>query len=171
MAVTSSTTTKNDLIRLRLLVGFLGEKNQFGWWQSTFLGVTSTSFLLPSFPRTSLLAQYHGVIESARQVHDQHIGIGQVFHLFRLPSEVEQDLHASLLTGFSIKDGLTDSDQALKQLQSLSEKLIQISPNGPIAVGDIEDCTGSLLIKTLAATYWGAFNCSNRTYPYLVTKS
>ena len=54
-------------LHLRLLVGYLGEKEQFGWWQTSLLRHDSRSFLTPVFARTSKLAQYHGVREAARR--------------------------------------------------------------------------------------------------------
>ena len=49
------------------------------------------------FSKTSRLAQYHGVLEAARRLHDEHLSVGS-YHLFRLPEEVEQDLHALVQT-------------------------------------------------------------------------
>jgi hypothetical protein len=53
------------LAELRLAVGFLGEKGQHNWWPSSFLSATSPAFLSPPFPRSRILAQYHGVKEAA----------------------------------------------------------------------------------------------------------
>jgi hypothetical protein len=36
------------------------------------------------------MAQYHGVTEAACRVHDERIGVGRVFHLYRLPETIEQ---------------------------------------------------------------------------------
>ena len=33
-----------------------------------------------------------GVLEAARRVHDEHIGVGRAFHPFRLPEIMEQRL-------------------------------------------------------------------------------
>ena len=80
------------IVRLRVIVGYLGEKAQFDWWQSGFFTPSSAAFLNPVFARTSALAQYHGVKEAARRLHDEHIGVGRMFHLFRLPETLEQSL-------------------------------------------------------------------------------
>jgi hypothetical protein len=76
-----------------MLVGFLGERAQFAWWPTAFYEASSRLFLEPVFSKTSRLAQYHGVLEAARRLHDEHLSVGS-YHLFRLPEEVEQDLHA-----------------------------------------------------------------------------
>ena len=80
------------ILRLRLLVGFLGERSQFAWWNTTFFGDYSLRSLEFVVPKTAALAQYHGVVEAALRLHDEQVNVG-TFHLFRLPEEVEQDLH------------------------------------------------------------------------------
>jgi hypothetical protein len=85
-----------EIARLRMIVGFLGEKGQHNWWSSEFFSATAPAFLNPVFGKTTTLAQYHGVKESARRVHDEHIGVGRVFHLFRLPESIEQALFEML---------------------------------------------------------------------------
>ncbi|MGS2724903.1 BrxE family protein [Porticoccus sp. GXU_MW_L64] len=32
------------IVELRLLIGFLGEKSQYDWWESNFMGPTSDAF-------------------------------------------------------------------------------------------------------------------------------
>lgn len=51
----------STLLQLRLLVGFLGECAQFGWWPTAFHEASSRLFLEPVFAKTSRLTQYHGV--------------------------------------------------------------------------------------------------------------
>lgn len=40
------------ILQLRLLVGFLGERAQFGWWPTSFYEQSSRLFLEPVFPKT-----------------------------------------------------------------------------------------------------------------------
>ena len=61
------------IAELKLLIGYLGEKNQFNWWDSNFLGTSSGVFLIHPYPRTTLLAQYHGVSEAALLAHDESV--------------------------------------------------------------------------------------------------
>ena len=65
---------------LRLAVGLLGERDAAGWWTSAFLSPTSTSFLAPVFGGNTFQARYQGVLEAAKRVHDERIGVGHVFH-------------------------------------------------------------------------------------------
>ena len=46
---------------LRTVVGYLGEREQYAWWQSSFFGPGSKTFLAPVFGRTQVLAQCAGV--------------------------------------------------------------------------------------------------------------
>ena len=85
-----------DLIMLRALVGFLGEKPQFNWWDTNFLSETGLKFLGITFPRSSLAAGINSVTAAARRVHDGRIGKKGVYHLFRLPLGIEQIIHESL---------------------------------------------------------------------------
>ncbi|NQV48955.1 MAG: BrxE family protein [Candidatus Marinimicrobia bacterium] len=87
---------ENNLIELivetRFLVGFLGEKEQANWWGSSFLSKSSSAFLTPVFPKTTPTAQYHGICQAAKRVHDEHIGLGRNYHLYRLPDSIERSL-------------------------------------------------------------------------------
>jgi hypothetical protein len=67
----SSPTPALKLIKLRLLVGFLGEKRQATWWDCGFLDATGRRFLETTFPRTSFFAALHSTAEAARLLHDK----------------------------------------------------------------------------------------------------
>ncbi|MER2518981.1 MAG: BrxE family protein [Candidatus Accumulibacter phosphatis] len=158
------------LLRLRLLVGFLGERAQFAWWPTAFYEPSSRLFLEPVFSKTSRLAQYHGVLEAARRLHDEHLSVG-TYHLFRLPEETEQDLHTMLQS--SAADGLVSQVPTSKEpaLDSLRRLAGTCSPNsvGPTAVGNIKELDSDDVLTAIASAYWSAFSQSTRTYPYLVS--
>src|SRR5688500_19324483 len=84
------------LIRLRVLVGFLGEKKQHGWWDTSFLDATGRKFLETTFPRTAFEAALRSASEAARLVHDAQIGRVGAFHLFRLTVEAEDAIEAQI---------------------------------------------------------------------------
>jgi len=156
------------LAQLRLIVGYLGERAQFTWWPTAFYESTSRPFLEPVFTKTSQLAQYHGVLEAARRLHDDHLNVGS-YHLFRLPEEIEQDLHAILQNGvgteFQIQIPATKEDalEALSRLASEPHK----SSIGPILMGNIKDLETAGMIKDIASAYLSAFLKNVKTYPYL----
>src|SRR6516162_928813 len=96
----SSSRTLIDIdqtIRLRIAIGYLGE--QAAWWPSSFLGQHAFTFLSPVFGNRTTVAQYHGVVEAACRAHDEKIGIGRVFHLFRLPEAAERRISSYLQQG------------------------------------------------------------------------
>lgn len=155
-----------QLVSLRLLVGFLGERAQFDWWPTAFNEPSARPFLEPIFVKNSGLAQYHGVVEAARRLHDEHLSVG-VFHLFRLPEEVEQDLHSMAKAGVSHPSAsITNKDAALEALGRQSGELTETAI-GPILVGSIQDVLSSALIMKIAQTYYSAFSSRNRAFPYL----
>lgn len=157
------------LLQMRLLVGYLGERTQFAWWPTVFFEPSSRLFLEPVFSKTSMLAQYHGVLEAARKLHDEHLNVG-CYHLFRLPEEVEQDLHALMQDSVGVelsKQVPQDKGEAMAVLKSLA------GPNslagvGPTAVGKIDQLSDVDTLKSIAGGYHTAFSQSTNTYPYLV---
>ena len=156
------------LLRMRLLVGFLGERAQFAWWQTAFYEAPSRLFLEPVFSKTSRLAQYHGVLEAARRLHDEHLSVGS-YHLFRLPEEVEQDLHSIVISsvGEEISRGPRSKEEALEALKQLAATSAPSSV-GPKAIGSIKDLDSAITLTAMAGAYLAAFSLNARTYPYLV---
>jgi hypothetical protein len=159
----------SSVLQMRLLVGFLGERAQCAWWPTAFYEASSRLFLEPVFSKTSRLAQYHGVLEAARRLHDEHLSVGS-YHLFRLPEEVEQDLHAIVQSseGEDLASQVPPSKEAaldaLKRLAATGST----SSVGPTAVGSIKDIDSTDILKAIAAAYLSAFTQGAKTYPYLV---
>jgi hypothetical protein len=161
------------IANLRVLVGYLGEKAQFGWWPTEFYTPSSAAFLSPVFARTAPLAQYHGVKEAARRVHDEHIGVGRVFHLFRLPETLEQSLFEWLqepACAAAAHPDITSRDTALEALQSCFQTNVA-APEGPIQIGTGADLDGEGWLGAAARCYHGAFTKGTRSYPYLVDRA
>ncbi len=152
-----------------MLIGFLGERAQCAWWPTAFYEASSKLFLEPVFSKTSRLAQYHGMLEAARQLHDEHLSVGS-YHLFRLPEEVEQDLHAIVQssTGEELASQTLESKEAaldaLKRLAATSGT----ASVGPTEVGSIKDIDSTETLKAIAAVYLSAFTQNIKTYPYLL---
>lgn len=157
------------LLEMRMLVGFLGERAQCTWWPTAFYEASSKLFLEPVFSKTSRLAQYHGVLEAARLLHDDRLSVGS-YHLFRLPEEVEQDLHATVQS--SVGEKL--ANQALQSKEAALDALKQLAATGrtssvgPTVVGNIKDLDSTDTLKAIAAAYLSAFTQNAKTYPYLV---
>ena len=157
------------LLQMRLLVGFLGERAQCAWWPTAFYEASSKLVLEPVFSKTSRLAQYHGVLEAARRLHDEHLSVGS-YHLFRLPEEVEQDLHVAMQSGV----GEELASQAPQSKEAALDALKQLASTGgtpgvgPMAIGGIKDLDSSDTLEAIAAAYLSAFTQDAKTYPYLV---
>lgn len=159
----------STLLQMRLLVGFLGERAQFGWWPTSFNEASSRLFLEPVFSKTSRLAQYHGVLEAARRLHDEHLSVGS-YHLFRMPEEIEQDLHALLLSplGEEIATKVPlKKEEALDAIRHLSPIDTKVS-EGPTAVGSIKDIDSPDTLQAIAGAYLSALSRNVQAYPYLV---
>jgi len=166
--------TKSQLekiLQLRLIIGYLGEQSQFNWWSTSFLTPASKNFLSPMFPKTLRLTQYQGVKESALKVHDASVGVGKVFHLYRLPDEIEQGLYDLALEPKLteiIFDYLSSKESVLNELDRLADNT-RIKTEGPVAVGKITSFSGNDYIKKISQFYSGAFGAGIRTFPYLTS--
>lgn len=153
---------------MRLLVGYLGERSQFAWWPTMFYDSSSRLFLEPVFSKTSKMAQYHGVLEAARRLHDEHLSVGS-YHLFRLPEEIEQDLHTLVQSEDSMlsEQAHRSKEVALEALQRLATPSTGSLNVGPTAIGNIKDIDSSDTLRAIADAYLTAFSHNAKTYPYL----
>ncbi len=159
----------SEILKTRMLVGYLGERAHFSWWPTAFFESSSRMFLEPVFARTYGQAQYYGVLEAARRLHDEHLSVGS-YHLFRLPEEIEQDLHNNFqnseLKNFAERE-LISKQVALASLASIADSATA-SCAGPAAIGKIGELDSRDTTKSIAAAYLSAFSQDIRTYPYLV---
>ena len=153
----------------RTVIGYLGEREQFGWWQSSFFTKGSSSFLSPVFGRTQLLAQYNGVSRAAGLVHDQRIGVGSVYHLFRLPEDIEQRiqhiLHSSELEKV-IRNILISKESAIGYLRKDS-LAGQTKAMGPTRVGSTKNMDNEKFWNSVFGTYLHAFENNLEIFPYI----
>ena len=154
------------LAELRLLVGCLGEQSP-GWWTSNFFGEPAAAFMMPVFGRSVHQAQYQGVLEAARRVHDERIGVGRTLHLFHMPEQYEQAA-ASLLAdreqGEELVARADSPENALARLEALGSS--QQAQEGPMALEDFSDDLYAAL-AAMAGLYLDAFQRGIQTYPYL----
>lgn len=165
-----SETILKHLLELRTLVGFLGENHQSKWWDTGCLNSTGQEFLQIAFPRSALSAGVNSVSEAARKVHDARIGATGVYHLFRLPIEVEERLHRTLLESdpagqSELRKLISDRDTALARLRELAQELIT-APEGPVQVGTEKTLFWKTSIEELAKHYYDAFAHGRQVLPY-----
>lgn len=162
-------TVAKTIVELRILIGFLGEKGQANWWGSEFFSATANAFLAPIFNRSLLLAQYQGVTAAAAKVHDEAIGVGCIYHLFRLPIGLEQ-ISADILSDAEfcqdVQTHLRNREIALTRLAELASGKTEIASPGPLSLGQMsQDITSEL--QRAAGFYCAAFNSGMQTFPYI----
>ena len=153
------------VLKARLLVGFLGERAHFGWWSTAYYESSAHLFLEPIFPKTSHVAQYHGVVEAARILHDEHLNVG-TYHLFRLPEEMEQDLHKLMQDrGKELSPAVLYQDKqgALAVLSDVAGSAKKDGV-GPVSIGNVENVVE--LLKDVASVYRSAFLSGVQSFPY-----
>jgi hypothetical protein len=166
---------ENELERIatiRATVGFLGEKDQAAWWTSSFFASGSPTFLSPIFARTQLVAQCVGVATAASKVHDERIGIGQVYHLFRLPEDLEQGVHRILRqpsVAGRIAINVATRDQAVQYLRS-GGRQAQQNAIGPTRIAGITGLRDASMWEVVAATYADGFEKGTECYPYFTDR-
>ena len=154
-----------QLLRMRILVGFLGEKPQFSWWDTNFLSTTGQKFLEITCPRTAFSAGCHSVFDAAARLHDARIGKGRVYHLFRLPPEVEEGLHRLLMGDEPSVSSCAAKETALKDLRAMATGGVS-APEGPVQIGTVKNMLTEFAIEELAQHYADAFMKENQTFPY-----
>lgn len=163
-----------DLLRLRLTVGYLGEQHSLKWWSSHFFSTSSKGFLTPIFGRTPHVASYYGTKEAATKVHDEFIGIGRgVFHLFRLPESIEIEMHQLVLESSSqafISTIIANETDCLSLLKDYGVGNGSHAV-GPVIQGDMNALQDAQSWKQIAWQYAGAFESQVRVYPYFAERS
>ena len=102
---------------------------------------------------------------------DQRIGRRGVFHLFRLPHAIEQDIHALLATEAERQFAtlIQSQDQAIKELEEMAEGQ-DMSAEGPVRISGIAQLTHKNSLRKVAACYCQAFKGDQQTYPYFTVE-
>lgn len=158
-----------DLVTLRLLAGFLGEKPQYGWWDTNFLGDIGLKFLQIIFPRTAFSAGMNSMAEAAKRLHDNRIGRGGVYHLFRLPDFIEQRIYKRLLDldPATLLPCIESKDRALEKLDTMADGSFG-EGEGPVQLGTARDLWQLSSLKMLARNYAYAFTNGKQLFPYFL---
>lgn len=154
------------IVSLRLAVGLLGERDNAGWWTSGFMSPTSAAFLTPVFGATILHARYQGVLEAAKRVHDERIGVGRAFHPFRLPEVMEQRLFdACRVGGQEFEGAISSTDAARATLEGLAGMKVE-AKSGPALIGTAATVDDLEWVKEAASLYSAAFGAGVQSFPY-----
>ena len=170
MVSVKKTDIYRKIIELRYLVGFLGERQQCDWWSTSFYEASSTRFLEPVFARTAPLAQYQGAVEAARRFHDENLSVDS-FHIFRLPEEVEQDIHEIVqikLVELFDPSWIVDRASALNAIAKLTDGSVELLV-GPVLLGKIDELHSPAMLDKIGIIYHQALSTNVQVLPYLVT--
>jgi hypothetical protein len=154
--------------KMRVAVSYLGEKEQQAWWGSSFYSRGSSAFLSPLFPRSELLAQCRGASSAALRVHDERIGVGKVFHLFRLPEEMERGIHENLCQASLVAEArqmIEDEKTAFAYLSSFG---VTKTMPGPVREGTLAELGKPSLWSSMASHYAFAIRNQMQVFPYIV---
>jgi hypothetical protein len=124
------------------------------------------------FPRTPVHAALDSVFVAARLEHDQRIGLGRRYHLFRLPERLERavpDVISEPTFSADAAAMVADTQNALMdKLAGIASKQKLPHVDGPISLGSIAKMTEPTGLASLAAHYWNAFESARRVFPYFV---
>jgi hypothetical protein len=160
------------IVGLRLAVGLLGERGQPAWWPSSFLGPHAQTFLNPIFGCKTRMAQYNGITDAACRVHDERIGVGRVFHLYRLPETIEQWITNAFQEG-SLPENVTrcfeSTEAAESVLTGLAKGPAVVKP-GPVRLGGTDMINSPDGVALVAVTYRAAFHAGVKCYPYFTDR-
>jgi hypothetical protein len=155
---------------LRALVGALGERTTPPWWRTQFLTPTGLSWLRRIFPRTAIHAGVASVAMVAKADHDSRTGGRGRYHLFKLPSVLEERLQAVCKDPALTADILVmlqgSEVSLLGQLRSLASNDIDKSAHGPVLLGPVERILDAKSLARIAASYLSSFSGGPRVYPY-----
>lgn len=161
----------DQLLQLRLIVGFLGQGKQSGWWDCNFLDATGIRFLETTFPRTAKSAALRSTSDAACSIHDKALGRIGSYHLFRLPPALEDRIeHAyEKINLDDLFAQIQSRESALEKLHTLADALIK-APEGPVQVGVEQRILTTTAIQELAAHYHSAFQDQIHCYPYFLSE-
>ena len=169
--MTAKSSIPEQLAKVRLVVAYLGEAKQSGWWDCNFLDATGLRFMETTFPRTAPIAALRSSTEAACLVHDKAMGRVGTFHLFRLPPALEDHLEHCLeqLDWQEAVQLISSPQRSLETLNTIADCSIK-APEGPIQVGAANKIMTATSIKELAAHYASAFQDSIHCFPYFVAQ-
>lgn len=159
------------IIRLRLVVGVLGQRSRCRWWDCDFLSPSGLEALDYNFPRAPLRAAFTATCLAAKRLHDERIGRTGVTHLFRLDPDLEilvQRAGSDALQGLQGLCG-QEGPTLMAELAEMAGEEID-SPEGPVQVGVLKDAYSPAGLAQLARHYHAGFRLNLHIFPYFAAK-
>ena len=160
--MTKALSVYSLLARLRLSVLAAGEALPEKYWDSKGLSASGQGDLIAIFPRTSLLAAMTHATELARAHHDKQTRASGVYHLFRLPTDIETAIHHEMIESIS-----NDHDVQANLWTEIDElpKAEVEAEEGSINLNTLDLSTTKPIAK-LAATYKAAMDKGLACVPF-----
>jgi hypothetical protein len=166
----ASSAAVHKLVFLRTLVAALGERTASPWWRTQFLTEVGLRAMGKVFPRTAMRASLDSTTVAARTDHDKRIGVAHRYHLFRLPTNLEQSLNdamkeESFLAGATAVLKKTQYE-LLQELAAMAKSHTIPSGEGAIRLGPAGCLLESSGIEEMAAHYQASIKTGHRHFPY-----
>lgn len=166
IAMSLPTDGTMGLLRLRLAVGVLGEKN--GWWETNALNPEFRSVVKGLFPRSWRLAAMNATAEAAKIVHEKAVK-RRSQHLFRFHTELEQDLRRMVFEAERVPAIAKTFDASVSHpeetLRELAEKGGRLH-EGAVSLGEPSREFVLAQVPRMAALYLAAFLNGTQCYPF-----
>jgi len=160
----------SDVLEIRLSVLRLGEAAEPPWWHSRFLADLSLRFLERLYPRSAVSAAVYSANKAACEIHDQAIGRQGVYHLFRLPINLEREVGALLHKNDDVVSELQsivrEPDGSRSFLAEFASTAVRAERIGPVRIGTTNDILRPDSYRLMAAVYLEAFDLNHRSFPY-----
>ena len=153
------------LSQLRFSVLTMGEQSPDTCWNSSVFSKSGQSDLAMVFPRTATSAAISHTSALAKQHHDDRTRATGVYHLFRLPTDIEGTLHKATIEKEQAGDFNAEFDSLVwKEISAAPPK--QVTPQeGPVDLGELDLQKRSDLLL-LGHTYKAAFDANLSCIPY-----
>lgn len=158
----------DQLIALRTAVGLIGEGAIPAWWKSQAMNANGISFLEHIFPRTAHSAAAQLAWRAAQREHDRRIGAIGAYHLYRLPSALEDVISDRFLD--NRPNDIPSRDAAIELLETLADEhgAGSTASSGPVSCGKFAATERALAL--MATHYLAGANDSRPVFPYFVSQ-
>lgn len=162
--------------KLRAVVLALGESVSPAWWKTEFMNETGLRFLERLYPRTTFSAAVHAAGKAAGETHDRAVGRVGVYHLFRLPESLENELHRMPPDPADdffpiIRKALGRPEELMKFLASLCGDERADAAPGAKMIGTDRDLMTAAGLRKAAVVYHAAFTRNKPGFPYFTAES
>lgn len=164
--MTSTPNPSSILARIRMAILVEGEKQPDLWWSSSGLSAKGQMDLVHIFPRTAITAAATQANALALAHHDKNTRSSGVYHLFRLPTVYEEEIHREFVTKLAADTDLVKDPWGL--IDDL-ETTGGTAQEGAINLGEV-DLRSIKHLSLLASTYRAVLEAKLSCTPFFTLK-